>query len=149
MPAPRHDISEARKTTYYFGLTLTVLGALLFGSVFVSFAIHFGEFDPNPGFGQSFVARGFGGMVLMIVGGLVSSIGSRGAAGSGIVLDPRKAREDLEPWSRMAGGMVGDALSETGLGKSETAEQIKIRCLKCRALNDEPAKFCQQCGSPL
>lgn len=31
-------------------------------------------------------------------------------AGSGVILDPEKAKEELEPFSRMAGGMVKDAL---------------------------------------
>ena len=39
----------------------------------------------------------------------------RGLAGSGVVLDPEKAREDVEPWSRMAGGVVKDALDESGI----------------------------------
>jgi hypothetical protein len=38
------------------------------------------------------------------------NIGSRGLAGAGVVLDPQQARKDLEPWSRMAGGMAKDAL---------------------------------------
>ena len=42
-------------------------------------------------------------------------IAARGLAGSGVVLDPEKARTDVEPWTRMAGGMVGDALDEAGI----------------------------------
>lgn len=149
IPAPRRDVSDRRKAVYYLGLCLTALGALSFLSVFVSFAIHFGDFNLGPSFGKSLVARGFGGMILIIVGNILSVVGSRGVAGSGIVLSPQKAREDLEPWSRMAGGMIGDALSETGLGKSEPPERIKIRCPKCRAVNEETAKFCQQCGAAM
>ena len=51
----------------------------------------------------------------MVVGGIVSGIGRAGAAGSGLILDPEKAREDIEPWSRMTGGVVKDALNEAGL----------------------------------
>ena len=29
------------------------------------------------------------------------------------------------------------------------APLVKILCLKCRALNDESAKFCNQCGARL
>lgn len=147
MPPPRHDIPESRKAAYYLGMGLTLLGALIFGSVFVSFALHFGDFSVGPEFGKSMALRGFGGMAFIIIGQVISSIGARGAAGSGLTLDPRKAREDLEPWSRMAGGILGDALSETGIGKTDAP--VKVRCQKCRALNDENAKFCQQCGSAL
>jgi hypothetical protein len=26
---------------------------------------------------------------------------------------------------------------------------VKVRCQKCEALNDEAAKYCNQCGSPI
>jgi len=42
-----------------------------------------------------------------------------GAAGSGIVLDPERAREDVEPWARMAGGVVKDALDEAGIASGQ------------------------------
>ena len=73
-----------------------------------------------------------------------------------MILDPEQAREDLEPYSRMAGGMVRDVFEEADidLGRRdrsppEDAESIKVRCRKCRALNDEDARFCDQCGGPL
>jgi hypothetical protein len=94
-------------------------------------------------------------MGLMVVGGILMSVGARGAAGSGLVLDPSRARQDLEPWSRMGGGMVQDALSEVNVvrkieeGAAHPQPQVKIRCRKCQALNDETAKFCNQCGAPL
>ncbi|RYG66554.1 zinc ribbon domain-containing protein, partial [bacterium] len=92
------------------------------------------------------------GMGMMVVGGILSGIGRAGMAGSGIVLDPQKQREDLKPWSRMAGGMVNDALEQVDVVKSVSAsgrEVIKVRCPACRTLNDEDAKFCDECGKPL
>ena len=75
-------------------------------------------------------------------------------AGSGVVLDPEKARKDVEPWSRMGGGVVQDALSEIEVVKkiedrfdSPKPQVIKVRCRSCRMLNDETAKFCNQCGA--
>jgi len=96
-------------------------------------------------------ARAFGGMVMIIAGMIVMSIGARGAAGSGLVLDPKKAREDLEPFTRMAGGMVKDALDEAdiNLGKATSEKIIMIKCRKCEKLNEEDSKFCQECGQPL
>jgi hypothetical protein len=93
------------------------------------------------------------GMGTMVVGAILMRIGARGAAGSGLVLDPQQARRDFEPWSRMGGGVVQDALSELGaveplLGKSGSVQpQVKVRCRQCQALNDESAKFCSQCGA--
>ena len=71
------------------------------------------------------------------------------------MLDPERAREDLEPWSHMGGGMVQDALSEVNVVKKLEdrldggAPQVKVRCRACQALNDEAAKFCNQCGAAL
>jgi hypothetical protein len=69
------------------------------------------------------------------------------------VLDPEKAREDVEPWSRMAGGMIDDAVSEIEvakkLGERADSPKVKVRCRKCQALNDEEARFCNQCAAPL
>src|SRR5262249_39463854 len=101
------------------------------------------------------LVRALLGMGLMVVGGILMSVGARGPAGSGFVLDPEKARQDLEPWSRMGGGIVQDALSEVNVvkkieeGMGNPQPQVKIRCQKCQGLNDETAKFCNQCGSAI
>ena len=68
-------------------------------------------------------------------------------AGSGVVLDPEKARQELEPYSRMAGGMVKDALDEADVNLGGKPERvIMIKCGSCGKLNQEDAKFCQECG---
>jgi hypothetical protein len=86
-------------------------------------------------------------------------IGARGLAGSGVVLDPEKARGDLEPYTRMAGGMLKDALDETGLlspNRSAPKEPqqapekvVMVKCTACGKLNEEDSKFCQECGRQL
>jgi hypothetical protein len=38
-----------------------------------------------------------------------------GLAGSGLKLDPQGARRDVEPWARMTGGVVKDAMDEAGI----------------------------------
>lgn len=109
------QISDERKTMYYLGMALTGIGFLLFFSVFITGAMNFGNFNNFEGQVQSSMFRAVGGMALIIIGGIVSSIGARGLAGSGVILDPEKAREDLEPYSRMAGGMVKDVLDEADI----------------------------------
>jgi len=32
---------------------------------------------------------------------------------------------------------------------AQTIEVVKVRCASCRALNEEAARFCQQCGKPM
>lgn len=159
MPEGRRQISEERKAIFYIGSALMGIGLLLFFSTFLSFACHFGEFKPGENFGKSLALRGFGGMFLLIIGSMIRGVGAAGVAGSGLKLDPQQARTDLEPWSRMAGGMVNDTLSEiepvqkmvdklAGVG-SATQEVVKVRCRSCQALNDETAKFCNQCGGQI
>ena len=155
------EIGAGRKGLYYTGMALVVLGIGLFVVGFVTFAKRgqdavrtFGRSpDPVEGWWTGLV-----GMGVIVVGGVLMNIGRRGAAGSGLVLDPKRAREDLAPWSRMAGGMADDAIEETRVGRalaerlespSGGAPLVKVKCRACGALSDEDAKFCDQCGKPL
>ena len=94
-------------------MALSVIGALLFASCFLTFALNFGNFGGNveqgmkSGFLRAVIGFGFLG-----VGQFLMRVGRWGAAGSGIILDPEQTREDVEPWARMAGGVVKDALEE-------------------------------------
>lgn len=155
MSLPRKQIPPDRLAIYYTGTGLGGLGLLLFLSTFVSFAMHFGDFTDFEGRARSNMLRAFGGMGLMMAGGVLMSIGARGWAGSGVVLDPQRARKDVEPWSRMTGGAVQDAASEVEVVKKledrldvpPPLPVVKVRCRQCQALNDETAKFCNQCGA--
>lgn len=153
MNFPRPQISPERKTVYYAGAVLTTIGLVLFLSTFVSVAFGATAFRFLP-------LQPVGGVICIIVGGMLQKLGRQGLAGSGLLLDPEKARKDLEPWNRMAGGMAEDTLSEIGVVRkledhldrepaTPAPPQIKIRCRNCQALNDETAKFCNQCGSGL
>lgn len=118
----RRDVSDTRKGAFYLGSAMMGVGLLLFISVFFSAFLEVsspGMSSEPPGF----MIRAPIGMVLIIAGQFVRRIGTHGTAGSGLVLDPKKAREDLEPWARMGGGMVSDALDEAGvdLGRSKGA----------------------------
>jgi len=178
---PNRQISPERKVAYYGGMACIVLGLLLFLSTFLMMGEEFSApANPSGNFDQFFeesrrsharagermqssMARALGGMALIFVGCFLMNVGRRGLAGSGVVLDPEKARKDLEPWNRAAGGMASDALDEIELAKklgkkldepepapaSPPAPVVKVRCRKCTALNDERAKFCNQCGAAL
>jgi len=121
---PNRDISSGRKATYYVGLGIAILGFLSFFSVFISFALHFGDSTNFEAQTRSMTLRAAIGMGMMIGGMVLSSIGRGGAAGSGLVLDPQQARSDLEPWSRMAGGVAKDALDEAGISFDKKAENM-------------------------
>ena len=136
-------VSSSRKGAYYLGGALTVVGFVLFFSIFVT-----GMMDS--GSGSPIGLRAVLGMGMMITGAFVRSIGARGLAGSGVVLDPEQARRDLEPYSRMAGGMVKDALEEADVDLGQRSEAVvMLKCSACGHLNEEDSKFCQECGRPL
>jgi hypothetical protein len=134
-------------------MALSVLGALLFFSVFVTGCMNFGRFDdpvgrstltitPNGGLPRQITSGNFRsfddrarsefgraliGFGMLAVGGFMMKAGSLGLAGSGIKLDPEEARKDVEPWARMGGGVLKDALDEAGInpgGKTPASEQL-------------------------
>ncbi len=140
---PVRGVSTERKAAYYVGMALTLVGLALFVSIFFSAT----RSDPGAGM-SSFTGRVFGGMGLMAVGQWIRAAGARGLAGSGVLLDPERARRELEPYSRMAGGMLGDALEEAQVELAQPSA-VMIRCRACKRLNEEDSKFCQECGAEL
>lgn len=145
------QFSDARKTSYYLGTALMVIGGLMFFSVFITAAMNFGDFSNFQSNARSSMFRSFGGMVLLFVGGAIRGIGARGLAGSGVLLDPERARSELEPYSRMAGGMMRDALDEAKFGADAGRPErvVMVKCRECGRLNEEDSRFCQECGKPL
>ena len=142
------QISNERKTAYYIGLM--IVGALLFASTFVTFIMNFGDFSNFESDSKSGMIRAFGGMGLLIVGGMVRGIGALGVAGSGVKLDPGQAKEELEPYSRMAGGMIKDVLDEANVNLGSQSEKIiMLKCTVCGKLNEDDSKFCQECGNKI
>ncbi|MBI1382166.1 MAG: hypothetical protein GC161_13905 [Planctomycetaceae bacterium] len=147
------EISTGRKVAYYAGMGMIALGFVVFlGNMFCA-SSRMDDFDAMQ-VGRSSrglnMGAGLFGVVLLIGGGLLVKVGRLGVAGAGVVLEPQQARKDLEPYSRMAGGMLKDALEETGgvLGAKESVA-VRVRCRACAALNMEEAKFCQACGQPI
>ncbi len=143
------DLQPWRKFLYYLGQVLTIVGFILFISTF--FRV-FGVFlNPDNfesifgGFRISFV-----GFFMILIGQVLKNIGKGGLAGSGVILDPKKERDDMEPFSRSKGGMAADFYDEFKKDSGfNGAQRIMVRCLNCKTLNDEDAKFCDNCGKEL
>jgi hypothetical protein len=175
-----YDVSPERRMIYHIGQGASAVGLLLFLSNFCVIgcelsgtkrSAHTNVFNDHGDFFSriregheaferhrddskrdmaGFVFRGVGGFILIALGGFLMSIGRHGLAGAGVTLNPQKARKDLEPHNRAAGGMLNDALEEVDVLKSLKGEPtVKVRCRSCSALNDEAAKFCNQCGKPV
>ena len=148
-------ITKKRKVIYYIGIGMTVLGFILFISVFFTVANFMSS--PFEGMNSGKVPQFRNlilGMIFMIAGAIVMNVGARGAAGSGLVLDPEKTREDLKPFNEAKGGMINDVISNIDLVENISKahgekEVIKIRCRGCGSLNDEDAKFCKGCGKEI
>jgi len=148
----KKKISNERKALYYIGMGMMIIGVILFLSTFVV------AFMGNPfemmASGRNPMGNSIIGFIMIFIGGIVMNIGARGAAGSGLILDPDKAREDLNPYASAAGRLINDALDEVDVlkkdGRGEDAEEvIRIRCRECGELNEEDAKFCKNCGKVL
>jgi hypothetical protein len=146
--APQRSVPPERQALYHVGQLVLALGILVFlgnmGRMACAGSAPAAGFDPlrvqSPDFGGLF-AVGVLGMALLVVGALTMSI-----AGAGVVLDPERARKDLEPYSRQAGGMLRDALDEAAVEPRRVIEVVRVRCGRCAALNDEAARYCSSCG---
>jgi len=174
----KRQISPERQSLFTFGTVLMAIGLIVIVVAFIgfvtssqnavggsgpSFNVTMVDGQPVSQLAQRSTNDPFDwliacvvGMVITTAGGSMRHLAARGVAGSGLVLDPERARGDLEPWARMGGGLLKDAIEESGLpvgrnapGASATEPDVKVRCPKCRALNDESAKFCGQCAAPL
>jgi hypothetical protein len=119
---PRRTISPERQSSHTIGLVLQGVGIVGVIVCFLGFAV--GGMTATASFGREghpiawwigFFACG----VLMAVGRGIRHVAARGVAGSGLVLDPERTRNDLEPWARVGGGLVKDALDEAGLVRND------------------------------
>lgn len=142
----QYQVSGTRKALYYGGMALTVIGVILFVLPIFRVFFQFGASDPGDSMMRSFLRAPLG-WLMIAAGQIMMKVGRGGLAGSGVLLDPEKARTDLEPFARQGGGMLSDALEEVEALKAR--DIIKVRCPACQALNEEQARFCSQCGQAL
>ncbi len=146
MAGSRKSVSPDRQALYYVGMAIFAFGLVAFLSVFVTF---------GRGGMSSFAGRGFGGMIFMMVGQFLMRIGSRGWAGSGLILDPDRARREIGQWDQLTGKGLPDQRSGTEPLRDLEASfdppdpAIKLRCRNCQMLNEEYANFCSHCGTAL
>ena len=120
--APRRTLSPERKGLYAVGLGLQGIGAMGFLVCLLGFA--FGGMRSAQSFGREgspvqWWAGALLCMVALVIGGMLRGIAARGVAGSGLVLDPERARTDLEPWAR-TGGATDDRNQPTTAVKRRT-----------------------------
>jgi len=148
----RRKISTGRKVLYYSGMGMIAIGIILFLSTFVV------AFTSDPfeliDSGKNPMKLGVYGFIMIFLGTVLRGIGALGTSGSGLILDPQEARNDLNPYTSAVGGMISDVLDEVKAVRKEgnveeDREVVRIRCKGCKELNEEDAKFCKGCGAPL
>lgn len=142
MAAP--PISPERKIVFYAGQVIGIVGLVTFLSVFLSVATSIRDVrDPFEARSHvsSMVTRAITGFIMIGIGGALVSVGRKGLAGSGMTLEPEQARRDVEPWSRMTGGIVKDVLDEADvkLGSSRDDSELPFdeRLRRLRKLHDD------------
>lgn len=126
-----NELPPSWKGMKYVGNGLALIGLLLFLSTFLSAAMNFGDFHDFTNRTRNMAVRSVLGMFLMIGGGALHGIAAK---------QGRNARNDSGPSNDGTWNFGSD---------EDLAGPIKIRCPKCRALNDEAARFCDQCGAEL
>ena len=134
----KNKISTGRKVLFYLGNVLVVVGIVLFISVFFTFFSD--DFDAS----FNSMPRSVIDIIFIGFGSFLRSLGGLGPAGSGILLDPERARKDLKPHTNMLGEMVSDVVEKINANKEDI--QIKVKCQSCGTLNDEDATYCKSCG---
>ncbi len=149
----RRKVPEGQKTVYYTGMALSTLGLILFASFFVSVISNVAEPGRDAVSNMATAAVcAFVGFGLILVGGVLWRMGLLGLTGAGMILDPKRARKETEPSSRMADGTVRNALeaAQVNLGKAQPQwVPGGMRCGACGKPNDRDARFCKNCGEPL
>jgi hypothetical protein len=142
-------VGGGRKAAFYVGGLMMVAGFLLaFASFLPAFSLFgaAGDFaggalgaagrgrPPEPAAVTGFMGQvqsrvyttllmAAGGAALIVAGAFVRRAGSHGLAGSGLVLDPQRARDEVKPWSEMHGGVLRDTLdaADVDLGRRGAA----------------------------
>lgn len=129
-----HDIPPQRRRLAWLGLGLAALGVGLFGTAFLRQAFGFDDVMKGPirapGEMETTAILAFSGLALVATGLFMRQVAVRGLAGSGLILNPRQARRDLEPWSRLGGGVIKDALHEAQIAPGALPFDEKLRRLE-------------------
>jgi hypothetical protein len=152
---PDGPLPPARKPLYYAALALTGLGLVLVLSPFAKLLANLGNEGHFEGSVEGEVFRGFGGLILTMVGRFLMGLAARGWKNVGFVPEPKSTNQKLVaaahnrdkpvqnlPWDVEA---VRHAERDLPTSGATTA----VRCLNCHALHARTATCCDRCGARL
>ncbi len=147
---------EERQAFYQKGVRYKLIGSILALAAIVGFLISIVVMvfllENGPAFPFPIVILPFAfvGMFISGFGNAICKIAKEGPAASGLILDPKKEREDKKELNKGIGGQLNDMIEEIpAFTTSANKELIKIKCRECGHLNDEHDKFCSNCGKSL
>jgi hypothetical protein len=143
-----------RLPIFYLGTAVSVIGVLLFLSVFVTFLANFGNFDHFDERARSSGFRALGGMVLMVVGGVIASAAGGKRVSSRLLRNVQQLRDQVQlnsparelPPVRCAYCSVENDAALSNCAACGAPLSKKRRCAGCGTVNEPDAKFCNQCG---
>lgn len=152
-----HDSAHAelRSKMRIAGPAIVALGVIFMAAGLISFFSAFGGGGPPRLFWCMFV-----GMPLLGIGMSICKFAYMGAVTRYMAGEVAPVGKDVVNY--MVDGTKGSirdvaAAVAEGIHSADASEeefddeppQVKVRCQKCRALNDETAKFCNQCGAEI
>jgi len=139
---------------------VAIAGAIVTIIGMVSFFTAFGGFEPPRQFWCAFV-----GIPLLGIGIGISKFAYVGAVARYVAGEVTPIGKDVvnymadgtkESMRDVAAAVAGgwrEGMNSTEPASAQTSgaptAEVKVRCQKCHALNDESAKFCNQCGAAL
>jgi hypothetical protein len=139
------DYTNFKKVMLIVGIILLILGIvfLIYGSINLG-----GIFDEPTTLEEleSEANQGFGAMMFLAGGGFSIVIGIGLIYISQIRRVASYVATEANPGITTASHAFGKGLKESGYGKSETKEVVKIKCPHCGYLESEDAEFCSKCG---
>ena len=127
------DYTKHKTVMRVVGITLLIIGVILLLIGITNFVS--GSFEEALSNMAMFAAGGF----LLVIGLMFIAL---------TIIRPmtKYYATEAHPGLQTAGHAIGSGLKESGFGKSETKEIIKIKCPHCGYLESEDAEFCSKCG---
>jgi hypothetical protein len=145
----------ARKPFYYAALALTGVGFVFVLSPFARLLANLGNDGHFEGTVGDEVFRGFGGLILMIVGRFLMNLAAWGWESVGIVPEPESTQRKLGASVHSGAGIVSnvpwdvEAVRKVEVARQSFGPDAEVHCRKCHASNDRTAKICHRCGTEL
>jgi hypothetical protein len=123
------DYSKYKNVMRAVGIPLLIIGIIMVIYGFTSFSR-----------GNIFIF-GLGGFLTVIGFGLISFSLIRPVS--------KYYATEATPAIKIASEAIGEGLKDSGVGRTQTKEVIKIKCPHCGYLESEDAEFCSKCGKKI